>query len=63
MSNIKFYHVRYRNIKLILGISNYNFNYYVQRIRGGIMLIVNENLGSKEKNKLLHKIIKRTGKK
>lgn len=56
MSKIKFYYVKYKSMKLILGFSNYNFDYYSQYLNGGIMLILNNDL--KDKSKLLHKIIR-----
>lgn len=59
MDNIKFCHVKYKDIKITLGASNYNFQYYTQYYKNNIILIVNRNIDAISRRKILHSVIKK----
>lgn len=49
---------RYKNKKYIIKLCDYNFKYYTIKYRGYVIIYFNKTLDSKEKSRILHKIIK-----
>ncbi|EDU35765.1 MULTISPECIES: hypothetical protein [Clostridium] len=57
MGKVKFRKIKYKKIKIIIGYSEYKFNYYEQKYKGKVILLINKNF--KDKSRILHKVIKR----
>lgn len=59
-NKIKFYHIKYKKLKIILGYCNYSkFNWYAIRKSGYIIICLNYKLNRNLRSKLLHKSIKK----
>lgn len=48
----------YKNKKYIVKLCDYNFKYYITKYRGYTLVYFNKKLDSKEKSRILHKIIR-----
>lgn len=59
MKNFKFYHIEYKNKKIIIGYCNYKkFGWYCSKLKGTITLFINNNYSPERKRKILHKVIR-----
>jgi len=48
----------YKNKKYIVKLCDYNFKYYITKYRGYTVIYFNKTLDSKEKSRILHKLIR-----
>lgn len=55
---MKFYKIRYKNKRILLGYCDRNFEWYCTKIKGVIILCINNNLSLQDKSKILHNAIR-----
>ena len=55
---------KYKNIRFIIRLVEYNFDYYISKYQGVILIFINKNItktmNSREVSRLIHKAIKET---